>query len=854
MNQIILSELAWEVKQYDTELPDQKLPDLKGQWFPSDVPGAIHYDLVAAGKLENPYSSASAAFASEWVAKSDWIYKTEFETPHEINKMKTILLRFEGVDTYSEIWLNEELIGLTANAHRVYDFSVNHSIFAVNKKNTLLVRLKSHVRMITSKIDETEKHLKNGKSPEGTLGKSLIRRYQRSFYAGSSLLNLGTGVLGMGIVRKVSLLSFAGPYIKDLSFRTVSISKIQSEQAQKKENYCCDYSAECMILLSVFGADENTHAQISLFSPAGIAVYEASFRVKKADMEIPLPVKNADLWWPKGYGNQNLYTLDVKITQGGFLTDEVKQLAGIKKCELVTKDEKGKNTFYLKINGKKIIIHGQNLIPLDYIKSYRCKEEYMRVFDMLENQYVNMVRIWGGGVIEEDYFYEECDRRGIMLFQDFFLHSNQYPDYDKDWTDEFLEESEEMLRRVRKHPSLCIICGGNETIEGWECWGWKQSPGCFNGERLIKQDLPSISSRLCPELPYIENSPHGGLNCQSPSEGESHIWGNFYNSTKDPLFVTETCWTQESYSRPPTLKKYMDLNVDDFSCQLWAEKWRERTGLGLINRYPYSDLFESGNLKSYLHSLEVEQMRADYNALNMFRFASPNNNGVMYWSFNKGGPLFQFGCVDYGGYPMMSYYAVKRVFSPLAVFARRDIKDISVMLSNHSPHAYEVKTEIFHLDKEGHVLGYWAEETNIKHGELEEIRLKNLYEKIHERTGEIIYVCAATACKLTASDMLFFCSYNEFEQISNPLKIKHEKMSENIWLVYIETEYPVRMVELESNQKLLFSDNYFPMIPQKGITIEINLLEKTKNEGFTLSVGVLGSEKIQNFTLSDGSL
>jgi beta-mannosidase len=836
MRQFLLTKQKWAAKQYDPKLPDHKLPGPEGEWFPAAVPGAIQYDLVALKKLENPYGSTKAAFASEWVARSDWVYKTEFETPDGAAAMQTILLRLKGVDTYSEVWLNGTLAGETANAYRIYDFPIKPSLLADRGKNTLLVRVKSHERMIASKTDETEKRLNNGRSPEGTLGKSLIRRYQRSFYAGSSLLNLGTGILGIGIVREASLILYPGPYIADCCFKTLAISGGR---------------ADCKILLSVKDARGDTRAKISIAAAGGGTIYGADLPVNSGGREIPLAIDNPELWWPRGYGKPNLYTLTVKIEQDGKPTDEVKQRIGIRTSELITRDERGRKTFYFKINGRKILVHGQNHVPLDYIKSYRPGDEYRRVFDMLDNQNVNMIRIWGGGVIEDDYFYRECDKRGILFFQEFFLHSNQYPEYDKAWTKEFLTESEEMLKQIRVHPCLCIVCGGNETREGWDCWGWRQATTRFNGLRLITEDLPAISAKLCPELPYIDNSPHGGINCQSPAEGESHNWGNFYNSTKDPLFVTETCWTQESYSRPETLKKYMDMDVDKFTGLNWSKKWKETTSLPLFTKYPYSDWFEVRNLRLYLRSLEIEQMRADYSALSMYRFGSPGNNGVIYWSFNKGGPLFQFGCIDYDGYPLMPYYAVKKVFAPIAVKARRDVSDIPVMISNHSAEAVDANVEVFHLRKDGICLGYWSRKLLSQPGELSEaFRLRDLYKEVNERTEEIVYVCASVNGELLADDMLFFCTFAEYAGEYEGLKATAEKTGEGKWLIRLDAKHPVRMVELESNQKLLYSDDYFPMIPEKPKLIEAVLLEKTNSKPTTLTVSILGSEEKRSMILN----
>ena len=834
MEQIVLSNKIWEAKQYDISLPDHKQPDTSGQWFPAEVPGAIQYDLVSRGKLENPYASTKAAFDAAWVAKSDWLYRTEFLTPAKAVEAETALLRFKGIDTYAEIWLNGKLAGECTNAYRTYDFPLNPGLLAAGGKNILLIRVKAHDRMIASKIDETEKHLSNGRDTEGLLGKSLIRRYQRSFFAGSSLLNLGTGVLGIGIVREVSLILYPGAYINDCCFKTLVISESR---------------ANCKLLLSVKNVKEDARAKIRI-DYHGSVVYSADISVDNGDTEIPISIDNPELWWPRGYGEPNLYSLTVKLEEKGKVSDEITQRIGIKTSELITRDERGRKTFYIKINGRKVIVHGQNHIPLDYIKSYRSQDEYRRIFEMLDNQYVNMIRIWGGGVIEDDYFYIECDKRGIMLYQDFFLHSNQYPEYDKEWTKDFLSESEEMLRQIRAHPCLCLICGGNETREGWDCWGWKQTTNRFYGERLITVDLPALSARLCPELPYIDNSPHGGMYCQSPVEGESHNWGNFYNSTKDPIFVTETCWTQESYSRPETLKKYMGLDVDKFTGLKWAEKWKELTSLGLFTKHPFTDWFEVTNLRLYLRSLEVEQMRADYSALSMYRFESPGNNGFLYWSFNKGGPLFQFGCVDYGGYPMMPYYAVKRVFAPLALKVRRDVADVSVMVSNHGIEIFTVDLEVFHLTRNGDCLGYWSRKIRSEPDwPLEAFRLRDLYREVNERTQEVIYVCASVKEKLLADDMLFFCPFMEYDGEYKALKVKTEKAGEGKWLIHLEAKTPVRMVELESNQKLLYSDDYFPLIPEKPRIIEASLLEKTSGGPVKLTVGIFGMKETQTFTL-----
>jgi beta-mannosidase len=222
----------------------------------------------------------------------------------------------------------------------------------------------------------------------------------------------------------------------------------------------------------------------------------------------------------------------------------------------------------------------------------------------------------------------------------------------------------------------------------------------------------------------------------------------------------------------------------------------------------------------------------------------------VYWSNNKGGPLFQFGCVDYGGYPMMPYYAVKRIFDPIGVHVYRDVRDMVVMLSNHSAEKLPITVEAWHVDKSGKTLGSWSWTRDIESGALERVaRLDDLYEKINNRLEEVIYVCAFHNNNMAAEDMFFPCPFREFEGTYKPLKILTEKLGSGAWRITLEAGAPVRLVELESNQKLLYTDDYFPLINGKPKTVEARLLEKTNEGPVDLRVGILGSPDVQRVTL-----
>ena len=815
----------WKVAQYPIEFPDRVFPEKNSlDYIPATVPGAVQYDLLASGRLENPYASAQAAFDSAWVAKSDWFYSKTFSID-EMPAARRWFLRVNGVDTYSEVWLNGVLVGETRNNYRQYEFPLDSSLLRAND-NQLDIRVKAHHRMVTEKLKDAACLGHDSDSIEGLMGKSLIRRYQRSFFTNSSLLNLGTGVLGIGINRPVELAWYGEVRITDWVFRTLSIEGVQ---------------ARCELTIETDGPCAIRAVITNPQTAQEVAVLNGE--AKDGELTLPISINNPKLWYPLGYGKPFLYLLRIELNCGGRCVQTVEKNIGIKTVELVRKLANGRNTFHFSVNGKRIYIRGQNTIPPDYIKVYGTPEENKRMFRLLENSRTNLLRVWGGGMPPEDSFLDVCDKLGIMLWTEGFLHSNVYPDYDDEFVGEYEEECRQMLKRARHHVSLCVICGGNEQIEGWEEYGWQEKIESFYGETLFTENLPSIAQELCPEILYVQNSPHGGVSCHSPVEGDSHNWGNYFNSFKDPLFVSETCWSQESYSRPETLEKYMGLRVDDFQGKGWIDRWTQITSRPRIGRLAYSGRQHGTNpsLRRYLHTLELEQAMADYNALRQFRLRSPSNSGIIYWSFNKGGPLFQFGCVDYGGYPLMSYYTVLRLNSAVAAGIFRDGEEIYIAVSNQSGDEFTGTAEMLHLYTDGRELG--REQTDVFLSDRESRKVfssSTLYQSVIDRTKEVFFLrLRDKRGKTIYEDILFLCPFGEFVQCETPVRASLKKKSSDTWELDIEAYCIIRQLEIESNMKILCTDNYFPMAPGEVKSVHVQILERTSENTPRLEIQTL---------------
>ena len=824
---IIPSE--WEVAQCTSGPSGEIRPEDLKDWIPAAVPGAIQYDLIAAGRMKNPYARTQNALDAAWAARSDWLYRAVLDlsafSRSELDKSEAELV-LEGVDTFSEIRVNGMWIGRTENAYRVYRFPISGEVLH-SGRNELCVHLFSHETGIAGKREEADRLHRDGLT-EGLLGKALIRRYQRSFYASSSLLNLGTGVLGIGINRPVQLKLYRDSSIEDVVFRTTDLT----------ENGACGE-----LSVSIRGRICGCRIRAQLRDPGGRIVYQKSWPAQNAEhCSIILP--KAHLWWPRGYGDPYLYQLQVELLRDGKRLDLKEIETGFKTVELITQGSRGEKTFRFRVNGKEIFIRGENYVPMDYIKVYAEPEKYRRLFMLLKDQGINLLRMWGGGAVESDDFYRFCDRNGILLWQDFFLHSNVYPDYDEAFCSNFKKECEGILRTVRRHVCLALLCGGNEQLEGWDEWGWKQEMDRPYGIRLTQTMIPELAGRLCPGTPYITNSPHGGRWPQSPVEGECHSWGNFYNALKDPLFVTETCWTTESYSRPETLEKVMGLKVDDYAGCGWPDRWKETTSLPLYLKLPFSSWFEYGSLREYLHALEVEQSRADYEALSQFRFHSPSNHGVIYWSMNKGGPLFQFGCVDYDLLPLKSYYVVKRLFKDLAVHTYRDMNTFRIAVSEHGTETGPITVRTVLMNTDGRILEEKVKNIRLHSGEVRVLTLlKTAYQEITDRTTHLVYVSAGRKGKILAEDVLLLCPIAELQVREPDFAISARRLGSDSgrWSLRVRSTAFVEMLEIESPQRIVCSDNNCPMMPDQDYEFEIQQMDPEAH--LELEIGSLGCQK-----------
>lgn len=809
---------SWFVARYDGP-DDGKQPDVTGlTWISATVPGAVNYDALAAGMTPNPYASSRDAAASQWVAQTDWVYQISFDA----GPSRWTAVEFDGIDTYADVFVNGLRIGSTDNAYRSWQFPLPPGLL-MGQGNSLVVRVKSHFRMIAPALPEARRRIAVQGGHEYRMIKSLVRRYQRNSFSNSSLLNLGVHVLGIGIYKPVRLV--------DTSARLGRTHAVMTQWAPDRAVVRIDVSC---------AEAHGLEVAVELRNPGGGEVVAGTRGIVQGGVtSIELEIADPQRWWPRGYGEPRLYPMQVRLFNGGQIVDERSVSVGLRTVELV-QNEDGAETFQLKVNGVPIYVRGTNLVPVDYLRVHGSAVQYDRLLRLIDDGGYNLVRLWGGGAVESDDLFAWCDEHGVMLWQDLFLHSNTYPDYDPSFVASFRAEAAELLVRMREHPALVLVCGGNEQQEGWDEWNWPLEIDWFYGSRLAFGVGGEVAASLCPELPFIPNSPYGQPSAQSPVAGDTHTWGNFINATKDPRFVTETCWTQESYSQPATLREVMGLDVDALDDRQWPTQWTRLTGRPVLNKFPYSSMHGFRTLRDYLRGLDVEQALADQQAIGMLRLRSGSCSGVVYWSLNKGGPLFQFGSVDYGGRPMMSHYVLKRLFGDVVVGIYRDIDQIRVVAVNATGGPVDASVTVRWSRVDGTLLDQWSAETTVSPGRVTRVLDVGAYRQVRDRRREFFHAELRVAGEAVSQDMLLLCPIADVASDGVPEITNLLATPDGRWWVDLTAAELVTWTSLESEQRLLFSDDFFPLLPGETRRIRIERLPGEQEPTPTMRVAGLG--------------
>ncbi len=655
------------------------------------VPGNFELDMVREGLLEEPYFGTNVLKTQELENRHLWYYR-RFDCDFSDNA--DCSLKFDGIDTVAEIYLNGHLIGKTENMFIGYEFDVSD---LKAKDNELVV----HILPITIYSRDFEITPLSNALPYNY--ESLYIRKAPHMYG----WDIMPRIVSAGIWKSVYLINKKPEYIEDCYLYTNAI--------QPKYN-----KASIRVFFSVKSdRDFLKGLRITVDGVCRDSSFSFESDVWHSYGYFGCWQENIYYWWPINYGEPNLYDVSVKLWRDGEVIDEKNFKFGVRTVELErtsTTKALGDGKFVFKINQKPVYVLGTNWVPLDAFHSNDINR-VDKAIDMLCECGCNTARIWGGGVYESDRFYELCDQKGIMVWQDFMMACAVYPQ-----EDEFLEmirrEATSVVKRLRNHASLILWSGDNECDLTYSYNGIYRDP---NRNLITRKILPEVIERHDMVRPYLPSSPYvdeEAFRTKLPIP-EDHPWGprNYFKSDyyKNIIccFASEIgyhgCPSPESLEKFisedklwPIMKNDVTAN-DDWHVHAANMEIKENTKyayrINLMNKQIAAVFTEKpDNLEDFAKMSQIIQAEAKKYFIESFRIAKGKTTGIIWWNLLDGWPQISDAVVDYYYTPKLAYHYITRSQNPVCLmFAEPENGKLKLFAVNELSEEKKVTYKVINL-------------------------------------------------------------------------------------------------------------------------------------------------------------
>ncbi|GIH06260.1 beta-mannosidase [Rhizocola hellebori] len=624
------------------------------------VPGCVHLDLMSGGHIPDPYLGDNESDL-DWIGKAEWTYRTTFEWHDDGSDF--VDLECDGLDTLASIELNGVGVGQTANMHRRYRFAVKELLQVGT--NELSITFGS-VYPYTQKWQE-----ELGARPAAyTEPYNLVRKMACNFG-----WDWGPTLVTAGIWRPIGLRSWSVARLAEVRPLTTVTSGLGTVDVQVR------LDGEGPLILSATIGGQAAQTEI----PSG-----------HAESSVTLTVTDPRLWWPRGYGEQARYVLEVVLSDAsGKRLDSWSRPIGFRSVRLDTTPDEHGTPYTLVVNEVPVFVRGANWIPDDCFPSRITRDRLAQRLTQACQANLNYLRIWGGGLYESEEFYDLADEFGLMVGQDFLFSCAAYPE-EEPFASEVLAEARDNVARLTPHPSLVLWTGNNECLWGHADWGWPdQLDGKSWGSGYYHETLPKVVAQLDPTRPYWPGSPYSGspqLHPNDPAHGSMHIWDvwNTHDYTQyrayTPRFVAEF-----GYQAPPA-----------FATLAKGEHQKAIDGALKLQRGLDAHLPPPKDSDDYLYYTQVNQARAITLGVERFRALSPICMGAIVWQLNDCWPVTSWAAIDGDGRLKPLWYALRNAFADRLITIQ---PDLSVVAVNDSPDRWTSRLTVSRLGLDGSKFG-----------------------------------------------------------------------------------------------------------------------------------------------------
>lgn len=777
---------AWQLRQAGEK-----------QFYPGQVPGGVHTDLIAAGAIPDPFFGDNELRVM-WVAEKDWQYSREFSVSDALLKEERVYLVCDGLDTLGKVELNGHELGRFENMFRQYRWEV---------KGLLKLGINTLVFTFDSPVQYAKEHeakfALTGVQPWSILGGPYLRKAPCHFG-----WDWGPMLPPVGIWKDLRLEGHSIARLQDVHLR----QRLDGNKGVLTADVKLDRWGSAPLL-----------ARMRVTAPGG-KTWEQTVPVDGGTGTVQVEVPQPELWWPNGYGEQPLYSVAISLLSGEYALDARSYKIGFRTIELRRDPDQWGETFIFWVNGVPVFAKGADWIPADSFPT-RISDQYLEgLIRDSAAAHMNMLRVWGGGFYEEEEFYDLCDRYGILVWQDFVFACNKYPE-DEDFFQNVKVEAVENVRRLRHRASLALWCGNNEMEQGWVDWGWNK-PSDYSNQRLkIAYDrmfhhlLPGIVAAEDPDRTYWPSSASSGLPFSEPNgqqRGDCHYWDVWHGRkpftayrSQYPRFMSEFGFQ----SLPPfeTVQAYAEEKDWNMTSYIMEHHQRSFKGNGLMISQMTDTFRMPKDFPMLVYLSMVLQAEGIRYGVEHWRRHKDRVGGILYWQLNDCWPVASWSSIDYFGRWKALHYAARRFFAPV-LLSIEDIEekaqmDVWVTSDVTAPWKGSAAWKLITLD--GQVLDSGEEAVSLNPQESTQVFSK-AFDLTPEEKRRTVFLCELKQGSERISLSLATFIPNKHLELGDPqLDVVVSQQGDQV--VYeCSAKSLARFVEFKlQGADVVFSDNYF---------------------------------------------
>jgi beta-mannosidase len=796
------------------------------EWIDARVPGCVHTDLMKNGLIQDPFLRDNEK-SVQWISDIGWEYERTFVISDTLFRSRNIELVCKGLDTYANVYLNDSLIIVADNMFRDWYADIRLKLMiGVNK-------LRIQFPAVTVENKARYKRLKH-KLPGDEKVVCRKAAYQFGWDWGPVLIT-------SGIWRPI--------YIRCWDYLNVmGVQYIQKELNDSVAEMTAVFSTKALVsdsaIIQLFDKDKLL-ATKKVPIQSGVNVSRVDFRIQ-----------NPKRWWPNGMGDPYRYTIRHKVTFAGKFAAEGIQRIGLRTIELHEDRDTAGTSFYFKVNGHPVFMKGANYVPQDNFPSRVTDSSYRALIASVKASHMNMLRVWGGGIYENDIFYDLCDENGILVWQDFMFACAMYPD-NKEFIRNVQFESTQNVIRLRNHPCIALWCGNNEIDEGWKNWGWQKQYGYSaqdsadiwkNYRGIFGGLLMTVISKFDSLRPYILSSPRNGWGRrESTKEGDMHYWGIWWGKEPFSTYREKTGRFMSEYGFqgfPPaeSFRKFTLPADRQLGSPVMKAHQKHPVGYETIDEYLLRDYKKPKDFESYVYVSQVLQAEGMKTAIEAHRRAKPYCMGTLYWQLNDCWPVVSWSSRDYYGKEKALHWFLKNEYNTLLVSPIIDKGKVKIFVNSDSLMDCHPGLQLLLMDLSGKkyldttLILYVPQNSSASYVEFQ---LDELV-KGKDTKQLVLATQLSDGKKILSSNNLYFEAVKDLSLGKTEISKTITKIPDG-FSVTLTARQLAKNVYLSTLRKGSFSDNFFDLLPGESRTV--TFLTRDNGPGF--------EEKLKILTLAD---